>query len=54
MDPAGYHEMKKFPKENNAQFNQKIHAQDGLESARVPFDQDSQKRLQVQRRLLYR
>jgi hypothetical protein len=35
--------MKKFPKENDTQFNQKIHAHDRLESARVPFDQDSRK-----------
>jgi hypothetical protein len=33
----------KFPKENDAQFNRKIHAHDRLESARVPFDQGSQK-----------
>jgi hypothetical protein len=31
----------KFPKENDTQFNRKIHAHDRLESARVPFDQDS-------------
>jgi hypothetical protein len=28
----------KFPKENDTQFNQKIHAHDRLESARVPSD----------------
>jgi hypothetical protein len=33
----------KFPKENDTQFNLKIHAQDPLESARVPFDQSSRK-----------
>jgi hypothetical protein len=43
----------KFPKENDTQFNPKIYAQDRLESARVPFDESSQKRLPVQLRLLY-
>jgi hypothetical protein len=43
MNSRDYHEMKKFPKENDAQFNRKIHAQDRLESARVPFDQGSRK-----------
>jgi hypothetical protein len=33
----------KFPKENDTQFNRKIHADDCLESARVPFDQGSRK-----------
>jgi hypothetical protein len=44
----------KFPKVNDTQFNQKIHAHNHLESARVPFDEGSRKRLQVQRRALYR
>jgi hypothetical protein len=35
--------MKKFPKENDTQFNRKIHTHDRLESARVPFDQGSRK-----------
>jgi hypothetical protein len=42
------------PKENDTQFNRKIHAHGRLESARVPFDQGSRKRLQVQSQLLYR
>jgi hypothetical protein len=54
MNLYTYHEMKKFPKENDTQFNRKIHAHDRLESVRVPFDQDSRKRSQVQRGLLYR
>jgi hypothetical protein len=33
----------KFPKENDTQFNRKIHAHDHLESARVPVDQGSRK-----------
>jgi histone-lysine N-methyltransferase SETMAR len=33
----------KFPKENDTQFNQKIHADDHLESAWIPFDQGSRK-----------
>jgi histone-lysine N-methyltransferase SETMAR len=33
----------KFPKENDTSFNQKIHAYDRLESARVPFDQGPEK-----------
>jgi hypothetical protein len=33
----------KFPKENNIQFNRKVHVHDCLESARVPFDQGSRK-----------
>jgi hypothetical protein len=44
----------KFPKENDTQFNRKNHAQDRLESARIPFGQGSRKRSQVQSRLLYR
>jgi hypothetical protein len=44
----------KFQKENGTQFNQKIYAQDRLESARVPLNQGSRNRLQVQHRLLYR
>jgi hypothetical protein len=51
MNSSGYHEMKKFPKENNTQFNRKIHAHDRLESALVPFDQGSRKGSQVQRRV---
>jgi hypothetical protein len=35
--------MKKFPKENETQFNRKIHAHARLESTRVPFDQSSRK-----------
>jgi hypothetical protein len=31
----------KFPKENDTQFNRKIHAHDLLESARVPFNEGS-------------
>jgi hypothetical protein len=34
MNSYGYHKMKKSPKENDTQFNQKIHAHDRLESAR--------------------
>jgi hypothetical protein len=44
----------KFPKENDTQFNRKIHVHDRLESARVPFDQGSRKRSQIQRWRLYR
>jgi hypothetical protein len=44
----------KFPKENDTQFNRKIHAHDRLESAQVLFDEGSRKRWQVQCRLLYR
>jgi hypothetical protein len=43
MNSYGYREVKKFPKENDTQFNQKIHAHDRLESARVPFHQGSRK-----------
>jgi hypothetical protein len=43
MNSSGYHEMKKFPKENDTKFNRKIHAHGRLESARVPFDQGSRK-----------
>jgi hypothetical protein len=35
--------MKKFPKENDTQFNRKIHAHNRLESTLVPFDQGSRK-----------
>jgi hypothetical protein len=41
---------KKFLKENGTQFNQKIRADDRLESAQVPFNQGSHKMSQVQRR----
>jgi hypothetical protein len=34
MNSSGYHEMKRFPKENDTQFNRKIHGHDRLESAR--------------------
>jgi hypothetical protein len=34
MNSSGYHKIKKFPKENDTQFDQKIHAHDLLESAR--------------------
>jgi hypothetical protein len=44
----------KFPKENDPQFNRRIHAHDRLESERVPFNQGPRKRSQVQRRRLYR
>jgi hypothetical protein len=43
VNSSGYHEIKKFPKENDTQFNRKIHARDRLESARVPFDQSLEK-----------
>jgi hypothetical protein len=33
----------KFTKENDTQFNRKIHAHDRSESLQVPFDQDSRK-----------
>jgi hypothetical protein len=33
----------KFPRENDTQFNRKIHAHDRLKSARVPFNQGSRK-----------
>jgi hypothetical protein len=39
----------KFPKENETQFNRKIHVHDRLESAQVPFNQDSRKRPQIRR-----
>jgi hypothetical protein len=45
MNSSGFHEMKKFPKENGTQFNQKSHAHDLLESARVSFDQNSQEKI---------
>jgi hypothetical protein len=44
----------KFLKENDTQCNRKIHADDRLEFTRVPFDQGSQKRSQIQHQLFYR
>jgi hypothetical protein len=43
MNLSGYHQMKTFPKENDAQFNRKIHAHDRLEFAWEPFNQGSRK-----------
>jgi hypothetical protein len=43
MNSSDYHEMKKFPKENDTQFNGKIHAHDRLASTRVSFNQSSGK-----------
>jgi hypothetical protein len=43
MNSSGYHEMKKFPKEDDTQLNEKIRAHDRLESTRVPFGQGSRK-----------
>jgi hypothetical protein len=54
MNSSGCHEMKKFQKENDTQFNRNIHVHDRLESVGVSFNQGSRKRSQVQGRLLYR